>query len=280
MQGHHRAGSLRSTYSMRSNISNSEGSPLKSQLNTQASMKIKRTESNLSSVPGSPRGSTQGTTLFPTPRGVTSSAATISDLASAKEALPVEPLSKALDALCSSKRPFLNSYMALGPQHRRVGRSSVVQLFDDTETRRRVAVKFYLLSACYDRENAMVAKQDVMRISVEHHKAVTAPGDGPGGYKWPPCIVMDAGENLSSFASRAPKRDEATACAVMAEVAALIEALHDAGWAHRNLKPSNIMFAADTETWVLCDLERSAKVGVLLPFIDPPCITTSLPGSG
>lgn len=245
----------------------SDASPLKGSLNTpinrQSSM-IKRSMSDMSSLQGSPRGS-QGNGLFPTPRGQTSSAATISDLGNAKDALPVEPLTKALDALCSSKRPFQGTYMALGPPHRRVGHSSVVQLFDDTETRRRVAIKFYLISACYDREIAMVSKKEVKAgISVEHHKVMTAAGDGPTGYRWPPCIVMDAGENLSSFVARAPKRDEATACAVMAEVAALIEALHDTGWAHRNLKPSNILFVADSDHWVLCDLERSARIGVRL----------------
>lgn len=263
VQGHHRAGSLRRTYSVRSNSGYSEASPLKTPMNRQASM-IKRSMSDMSL--NSPRGSLNtglNSGLFPTPRGLTSSGSTIADLGNGKT-VPLEPLNKALDTLCSSKRPFQGVYMALGPPYRRVGRSSVVQLFDNTETRRRVAIKFYRVNASYDRENAMVGKKDVKMISVEHQKVITAPGDGPGGYKWPPCLVMDAGENLSSFVRRAPKGDEATACAVMAEMAALIEALHDTGWAHRNLKPSNVLFVSDTETWVLCDLERSARIGAIL----------------
>lgn len=266
LQGNHRQGSLRSTYSLRSNYSDYyEVSPLKGGLNTpinRQSSIIRRSMSDMSL--SSPRGSMTGAGMLSTPRGISSAASSIADIGNGKQAVPLEPLTKALDALCSAKRPFQGIYMALGPPHRRVGRSGVVQLFDNTETRRRVAIKFYRASACYDRENAMVGKKNVKNISVEHLKVMTAATDGPGGYKWPPCIVMEAGENLSSFMNRAPKRDEATACAVMAEVAALIEALHDTGWAHRNLKPSNVLFVADTETWVFCDLERSARIGVLL----------------
>ena len=218
VQGHVRQHSLRSTYSVRSNYSDYyDTSPLKAGLHTpinRQSSIVRRSMSDASL--SSPRGSMTGAGMLSTPRGISSAATSIADLGTGKQAMPLEPLTSALDALCSSKRPFQGIYMALGPPHRRVGRSSVVQLFDNTATRRRVAIKFYRVSACYDRENAMVGKKDVKMISVEHLKVMTAATDGPGGYKWPPCIVMEAGENLSSFMNRAPKRDEATACAVMA----------------------------------------------------------------
>jgi hypothetical protein len=266
VQGHHRAGSLRTTYSIRSTSSQvSDATPINggliTSLNPQASLHVKRSLSDMSSIQGSPLG-LKSTEQYSTPRGITSGPTSISDLAETKQTLPVEPLIKALDALYSSQRPFQGVYMALSPSQRHVRHSSVVQLFSNTETRRRVAIRFYLMSACYDREVAMLSKPGVKNISVEHIQVGSSMA-GPGGYTWPPCIVMDAGENLSTFIRRAPKRDEATACAVMAEVATLIEALHDIGWAHRNLKPSNVLFIADSDSWVLCDLERSARIGTV-----------------
>lgn len=50
---------------------------------------------------------------------------------------PLAPLTLALDALCANRGRFLDKYVPLGLAHRRLGRTAVVQIFEDAETQKR-----------------------------------------------------------------------------------------------------------------------------------------------
>lgn len=175
---------------------------------------------------------------------------------------PLAPLTLALDALCANRGKLLDKYTPLGLAHRRLGRTAVVQIFEDPETQRRYAVKFFRSRTSFDCERAAYGRTAVAEaVAVPQHGIVTEPGTGPDGYRWPPCIVMDVGEPLDVFLARVPRGDDATIRTALSDIAAVIETLHSKGWAHRNLKPSNVLFLAETERWVLCDLERCSRVG-------------------
>lgn len=178
---------------------------------------------------------------------------------------PLAPLTLALDALCASRGKLLDKYTPLGLAHRRLGRTAVVQIFEDPDTHRRYAIKFFRSRTSFDCERAAYGRTAVAEaVAVPQHGIVTEPGTGPDGYRWPPCIVMDVGEPVDVFLARVPRGDDATIRTALADIAAVIETLHSKGWAHRNLKPSNVLFLPETERWVLCDLERCSRVGTLL----------------
>eukprot|EP00892_Ulva_mutabilis_P007872 jgi/Ulvmu1/5457/UM227_0002.1 len=188
---------------------------------------------------------------------------------------PLAPLTLALDALCSNRGKFLDKYAPLGLAHRRLGRTAIVQIFEDPDTQRRYAIKFYRSRTSFDCERAAYGRTAVAEaVAVPQHGIITEPGTGPDGYRWPPCIVMDVGEPLDAFLGRVPRGDDATIRTALADIAAVIETLHSKGWAHRNLKPSNVLFLAEGERWVLCDLERCSRVGQTAPA-SPPCEYTA-----
>lgn len=188
---------------------------------------------------------------------------------------PLAPLTLALDALCAKREKFLDKYAPLGLAHRRLGRTAVVQIFEDPETQKRYAIKFYRSRTSFDCERAAYGRTAIAEaVAVPQHGIVTEPGTGPDGYRWPPCIVMDVGEPLDVFLARIPRGDDATIRTALADIAAVVETLHSKGWAHRNLKPSNVLFLADTERWVLCDLERCSRVGAF-SHLSVSCVSMS-----
>ena len=51
---------------------------------------------------------------------------------------------------------------------------------------------------------------------------------------------------------------------VLGQVLKTVKALHDAGYAHRNIKPSNILQREKQHDWMLFDFSASCPVGALL----------------
>lgn len=180
--------------------------------------------------------------------------------------VPLQPLVKALDALCADKTFFLDVYVALGPASRKIGRDAVVQLFQHRMNKSRVAVKFYRTRATFDRERALRANADLSPICVPKIRTLADPGAGPGGYTWPPCIVLECGVNLVTFLNHVEQSDGANsaypvACVVIAELAELVQLMHEVGFAHRKLRPENVMYIPERDAWSLTDIDRAARVG-------------------
>lgn len=188
---------------------------------------------------------------------------------SAALSVPLQPLVKALDALCTNKTFFLDVYVALGPASRKIGRDAVVQLFQHRMNKSRVAVKFYRTRATFDRERALRSNGDLSPICVPKIRTLADPGVGPGGYTWPPCIVLECGLNLITFFNHVEQNDGGetaypVACAVVAELAELVELMHEVGFAHRKLRPENVMYIPERDAWSLTDIDRAARVGAPL----------------
>lgn len=66
---------------------------------------------------------------------------------------------------------------------------------------------------------------------------------------------------MSSRILQIHKGNYSVSTQVLLDVAVRIEALHNAGWAHRDLKPGNIMFVRRTMRWVLIDFGVCAPIG-------------------
>lgn len=48
---------------------------------------------------------------------------------------------------------------------------------------------------------------------------------------------------------------------VLANVSAYIHSMHSAGFAHRNIKPGNVVWLPHTNRWVTLDVARAARLG-------------------
>lgn len=186
--------------------------------------------------------------------------------------VPLQPLVKALDALCAEKTFFLDVYVALGPASRKIGRDAVVQIFQHRMNKTRVAVKFYRTRATFDRERALRTNGDLSPICVPKIRTLADPGIGPGGYTWPPCIVLECGVNLVTYLNHVEQNDGEgsaypVACAVVAELAELVELMHEVGFAHRKLRPENVMYIPERDAWSLTDIDRATRVGMCTPIL-------------
>ena len=53
---------------------------------------------------------------------------------------------------------------------------------------------------------------------------------------------------------------------ILGHISQRISELHQAGFAHRDLKPGNIMWQPRTYTWVLIDFGLAARIGDTAPF--------------
>jgi hypothetical protein len=75
-----------------------------------------------------------------------------------------------------------------------------------------------------------------------------------------PCVVMEKGISLHKWMKK-KRRSVAEALEVLCAVTESLERLHRLGLAHRNIKPSNILWLPRQEKWTLCDFGCAAKIG-------------------
>jgi serine/threonine protein kinase len=61
--------------------------------------------------------------------------------------------------------------------------------------------------------------------------------------------------------------DFPTALTVLVHLAERLQSLHAAGVAHRDVKPSNILWRPRANAWALIDLGCAARIGALLPLV-------------
>jgi hypothetical protein len=95
---------------------------------------------------------------------------------------------------------------------------------------------------------------------------------GPGGYAFPPFIVIERGEPLDEWTVRM-RRDAGSAGGeielvsvfqTLVNVSRRLLMLHEAGYVHRDLKPSNLLWLARLHAWTLIDFGCTARAGVCL----------------
>ena len=79
-------------------------------------------------------------------------------------------------------------------------------------------------------------------------------------YPLPPSLVTVKGESLDEHTARTAP-DFVTSLSIMLHVTTVVGRLHDAGWVHRDLKPTNAVFLAQQARWALVDFGCAARRG-------------------
>lgn len=83
-----------------------------------------------------------------------------------------------------------------------------------------------------------------------------------GRYVFPPCIVIKKGQSLNEFAS-SNVADFITIFQTLMHVVRAVRVMHDMGYAHRDIKPGNILRRPGEHDWTLIDFGCAAPIGVL-----------------
>jgi hypothetical protein len=104
----------------------------------------------------------------------------------------------------------------------------------------RYAIKLYTSTAAFERERAAILDHDLRLAMPACHAvvdSVTGIHDGPlAGSVLPPMIITERGESLTDYTRRnAP--DFISSTQVIVQIARKLQAMHMAGYAHRDLKP-------------------------------------------
>jgi serine/threonine protein kinase len=89
------------------------------------------------------------------------------------------------------------------------------------------------------------------------------------GFPFPPFIIMERGITLAKWLQS--PRDSLAILSMFKECAELLEKLHAAGQAHRDLKPDNILLMLQTQAWRLIDFGIAAPIGAPLVTAGASC---------
>jgi serine/threonine protein kinase len=81
-----------------------------------------------------------------------------------------------------------------------------------------------------------------------------------GRYVFPPCIVIKKGQSLNEFAS-SNVADFITIFQALMHVVRAVKVMHDMGYAHRDIKPGNILRRPGKHDWTLIDFGCAVRIG-------------------
>eukprot|EP00892_Ulva_mutabilis_P005656 jgi/Ulvmu1/3462/UM016_0082.1 len=180
-------------------------------------------------------------------------------------AMPADELEVALDALCAMETPFLFRYNILSAVDRRVGGQGLVQFATMTNSQQRAAIKFYLDRAAFERERELYT-QSALRAMMPATLAIddNATGDAatPYGYKFPPFVIIECGQSLDEWARR-NRADFITIFQSLSHAVRALTRLHSCGYAHRDVKPGNILRRPNQHDWTLIDFGCTAQIGTI-----------------
>ena len=130
--------------------------------------------------------------------------------------------------------------------------------------------RFFTNRAAFEREKRLYARPELRGMMPAVCRVVgDAGGAGliSGGRTFPPCIIVERGESLDEWVLRISP-DFPTILTVLCHVAARLHQLHSAGYAHRDVKPGNILWRPRHHSWTLIDFGCAAEIGAL-PFGKP-----------
>jgi serine/threonine protein kinase len=183
--------------------------------------------------------------------------------------LESELLEEALDALRSAKQLLFGKYVVLGSCERRSGGQGCVQFVHDANVPTlSYAIKFFFNTAAFETERTLYSWSELGNVMAATHE-IGDNADGrhtaPGGYRFPPYIVIERGEPLDEWMRRLRpvhgNLEITAAFQALLDVAQRLLAVHDAGYVHGDLKPSNILWLAQPHAWTLIDFGSAALTG-------------------
>jgi hypothetical protein len=79
-------------------------------------------------------------------------------------------------------------------------------------------------------------------------------------YLLPPTTVSEKGETLDDYLARVLP-DFMSCLQIVAQIAGKVQRLHSAGWVHRDLKPTNVLWCASKNEWLFVDWACASQIG-------------------
>eukprot|EP00892_Ulva_mutabilis_P003618 jgi/Ulvmu1/1628/UM113_0005.1 len=161
-----------------------------------------------------------------------------------------------------------------GHSNRMHGGQAVIQFAKDRNSGRQYALKFFLSHAAFAGEAALYTDRSspLGPFLPQLRSIAGAAGHEPPvvdarARPLPPCIVMEKGESLDVWMQRNRDGvDMVTGLQVIQHVAERLADLHAAGYVHRDLKLSNIMWLPRENRWTLIDFGCAARAGESAPL--------------
>eukprot|EP00892_Ulva_mutabilis_P000463 jgi/Ulvmu1/10417/UM062_0013.1 len=176
--------------------------------------------------------------------------------------MPPDLLEHALDNMSAADVPFIGEFKLLGPMERRGGGQGLVQFATQLRTSDPVAIKFFVNSRAFECERELYS-QEHLRGMMPAVSLMHSNSDGTvvtdEGWRFPPFIVVERGESLDEWQAHV-KPDFATVVQVLSHICERVKTLHDAGVAHRDLKPGNVLWRPKHYSWTLIDFGCAAKI--------------------
>eukprot|EP00892_Ulva_mutabilis_P012598 jgi/Ulvmu1/9710/UM055_0048.1 len=173
----------------------------------------------------------------------------------------MDQLEDALDELAERKLAFLGCYLLASNIDRRSGGQGVVQFARTEAGAEQVAIKFYSHHEAFKREAELYANpafKELMPATL----AIEGNADGRErlrDYVFPPCIVIEKGQSLNEWA-HTYRCDFVTIFQALSHSVRALASLHSMGYAHRDIKPGNILRRPKQHDWTLIDFGCAARI--------------------
>eukprot|EP00892_Ulva_mutabilis_P002693 jgi/Ulvmu1/12424/UM009_0074.1 len=175
-----------------------------------------------------------------------------------------DALEVALDAMCSMKEPFYHRYMLLSSVERRIGGQGLVQFASIVNTHDKAAIKFYMDVSAFQCEHDLYQDsqlKSMMPATLAIEENISGECHTQYGYKFPPFVIMECGQSLGEWARDSANKDFIFLFQALSHSVRALRKLHSTGYAHRGIKPGNILRRPKQHDWTLIDFGCAAQIG-------------------